>query len=349
MGWTKISLSCAMNKTEQNYQEEETKPVICCVAITKGCMFQCKMCHMWRENKPHKEHMEVDILYWKNFVGSLNDFVGKDLYIHFVGGESLINDGSLTLIKYASNLGCGTVLASNAYLIDEEMAKKIADSGLKEICLSLDSFKEETHDFLRGVKGSYQRVLRAIEYLGRYAKDVQVKINTVITAINLEEIIDLARWVIQDSRIISVNFLAVTQPFDSRPEENWYEKDEYSFLWPKDSEKAGQVMDGLIKLKEEDGRKILNPVPQLKVYKSYFNNPEDYFKQTGCHIYKRVINVSSNGQISMCFYMDNIGNIKQNGLDMEKLWNSSLSCRVRDNIKHCRKNCHLRVNCYFDE
>lgn len=338
-----------MSKMGQDYSQDGSKPLICCVAITKGCMFQCKMCCMWKENKPSKDYTEVDILYWKNFIGSLNNFVGQDLYIHFVGGESLTNDAALTLINYASSLGCGTVLTSNAYLIDEEMSKKIADSGLKEICISLDSFNEETHDFLRGVKGSYRRVISAIKHLNNHAKNVQIKINTVITAINLEGIIDLAGWVIENSPIVSVNFLAVTQPFDTRSEDTWYEKDEYSFLWPKDPEKVDHIMDALIKLKEQNVNKIFNSPSQFRVYKAYFRNPMNYFKQTGCHIYKRVLNVSSNGQISICFYMDPVGNIKQGELDMRKLWNSSLACRVRDDIKNCTKNCHLRVNCYFEE
>lgn len=338
-----------MSQIGQDYREDETKPVICCVAITKGCMFRCKMCYMWKENKPHKEFTEVDVKYWERFIATLRNFVEKTLYIHFVGGESLTSDATLDLIKYASNLGCETVLTSNAYLINEDMAKEIADSGLKEICLSLDSIKEATHDFLRGVKGSYQKVISAIKYLHRYAGNVQIKINTVITEINLVELIDLAQWVIRDPRIISVNFLAVTQPFDTKDDDKWYEKNEYNSLWPKDPDKVERILDALIKLKEENKYKILNPASQLKVYKSYFNNPADYFKQTGCHIYKRVLNVSSNGEISMCFYMDVIGNIKQDEFDFEKLWNSSLAGRVRDNIKNCRKNCHLRVNCYFDE
>lgn len=312
-------------------------------------MFRCKMCYLWKENKPHKEVTEVDVAYWQRFINSLRRFVEKTVYIHFVGGESLSSGATLGLIKYASNLGCETVLVSNAYLIDEDMAKKIADSGLKEICLSLDSIKEETHDFLRGVKGSFQRVIKAIEFLDRYAKNVQLKINTVITQVNLKEIIDLAQWVISDRRIISVNFLAVTQPFDTMEEDKWYEKNEYSLLWPKEPEKAGLIIDGLIKLKEESEFKILNPASQLKMYKLYFNNPQDYFQQTECHIYKRILNVSSNGQMSLCFYMEPIGNIKHEDFDMNRIWNSSLSCRVRDNIKNCRKNCHLRVNCYFDE
>jgi MoaA/NifB/PqqE/SkfB family radical SAM enzyme len=303
---------------------------------------------MWKENKPRREYMEVGIGYWEKFIKSLKDFAGNDLYIHFVGGESLTNDAILPLIKYASILGCGTVLTSNGYLINEDMAKKIADCGLKEIWLSLDGLKADTHDFLRGVKGSFQRVNTAIEYLNKHAKNVRIRINTVMTEINLEEIIGLATRVIENPSIESINFLAVSQPFDTKPEEHWYENNNYNFLWPKAPEKAERIIDILIKLKEKNASKILNSALQFKAYKLYFRNPQDCFRQTGCFIYKRLFHVSQNGQISICFHMDPLGNIKQDEFDMEEIWNSSLAEQVKDKIRNCGKNCHLRVNSYFD-
>lgn len=261
----------------------------------------------------------------------------------------MLNNAALDLIQYASGLGCETVLTSNGYLINETMAKRIADSGLNDICLSLDSFKEESHDFLRGVKGSFQKVSSAIEYLNRYAKNTRIKINTVIMGMNLDEIVDLAKWVINDSRVVFVNFQAITQPFYSRPDDKWYEKSEYGFLWPRDNNKVERIMDELIKLKQENMYKINNPVSQFKLYKRYFKYPQNYIKQTGCHIYKQVINVSSTGQINICHNMGPIGSIKQDGINIGELWYSSQAAAVKNNIKNCRKNCQLLLNCYYDE
>lgn len=338
-----------MNKIRQDYSQDITKPGVYCLAVTKGCMFKCKMCYLWRENKLDKNSDEADILYWERFITALRNFVEGPLCLNFIGGESLTSCAVLSLVKYASGLGCKTALTSNAYLINEDMSKKIADSGLNEIYLSLDSLREETHDFLRGVKGAHKRLINAIEYLHIHADNVQLKINTVITAINLGEIIDLTRWIIRDERIDSVRYLAVMQPFETRPDDDWYKKDEYSFLWPKETEKVEQVMDELIQLKEENARKIINPISQFKVYKSYYRDPQDHFEQAGCDIYKHILNVSSEGQISMCFNMDPIGDIKKEGFNMNKIWDSSLANRVRANIRNCSRNCHLHVNCYFDE
>ncbi len=323
----------------------ENKPGICCLSISEKCMLRCKMCNMWEKNITNS----VDISYWERFLVSLNKFTGNAPYINFVGGESLMSNKTLDIIKYASDLGFLTTLASNGYIINDEMAKKIDDSCLKEISLSLDSLNEETHDFLRGSKGAFRRVINAIEYLYKEARNVQIKINTVIIERNLDEIVDLAKWIIRDSRIVSANFQAITQPFNTKPEDGWYEKKEYRFLWPRNPNKVEYVMDELTKLKHENKHKINNPASQLQIYKSYFKNPQCFIKKTGCHIDKQVINVNSNGQMFICYNYDSIGDIKQENFDIKELWGSLQADLVRNNINTCKKNCQQIINCYYDE
>jgi len=229
------------------------------------------------------------------------------------------------------------------------MAKKIADSGLKEIALSLDTINADTHDFLRGVRGVYERLMHAIQYLHSYAPGLQIKLTAVIMEKNLDDLVDLAKWVIADPRIICVNFQAITQPFNTKPEDGWYEKSEYSFLWPKDLNKVEYIMEELIKLKQENKLKINNPASQFRIYKAYFRNPQSFIKKTSCNIDKQAINITSNGQVFICYNYEPIGNIKQEDFDMEQLWHSLQADLVRNNVQNCRKNCQQIVNCYYDE
>lgn len=337
-----------MNEIGRNYQGGVI-PRICCLSITDNCMLRCKMCYAWRTNEFNNDLHETEITYWERFIKELRDFVAGKLCVYFVGGESLLNKKTLDLIKYASGLGCETVLTSNGYLINEEIAKKIADSGLKDICLSLDSIRESSHDFLRGVKGSFLRVINAIEYLNRHAKNIRIKINTVIMDVNLDEIIDLTNWVINNNAVMFVNFQAITQPFYSRPDDFWYEKKEYAYLWPRELKKVKSVIEELIELKKKNTSKINNPISQLELYKLYFQSPQNYIKQTMCHIYKEVINVSPAGEITICCNMEPIGSIKQDKIDIKELWFSGRYEAVKNNIRNCRKNCHLLLNCYYDE
>lgn len=327
------------------------KPAFCCLVITDRCMLECKMCYKWKKTATHLASCEPGIEDWKRFIASLRRFVKGEFCINFAGGEPLISNKTLELIEYASGAGFDTLLTTNGFLIDEDMAKKINNSGLKHIFISLDSLNEATHDFIRGVRGTHQRAMKAIEYLYQHNKNLRLKIATIIMEKNLGELLSLARWVIEDERVCSINFQAITHPLGTVFDDEWYNKAEYNFLWPKDFKKVQYALGELIELKRES-QKIDNPVSQFKIFKSYFENPREFFiKNVGCHsqIYKRSVNVNSSGQVYICFDMESIGNIKEDDFDVEKLWYSPRGDLSRNSIKNCRKNCESMVNCNYDE
>lgn len=328
--------------------ETEVKFNFCCLTITDRCMFKCKMCYIWKTAScPDSE--EPTIENWKQFIASFRRFTKGKSCISFTGGEVLMSDKTLELISCASQLGIDTLLNSNAYLINEDMAKRLHDAGLKKINLSLDSLNENRHDFLRGIPGSYMRVMKAIGCLHKHAVNLEIHINTVIMESNLDDIIQLALWAIQNERISSIHFQAVSQPFKDIPNDLWYEQKEASLLWPKDRKRTEYVLDELIKLKEKYGEKINNSAAQFRLFKYYFNNPLNFVKRYECHMYKDLINVSPFGDVRICNDMPNIGNIKEEGFDVEEIWYSSKARAVRDNMRKCKKNCALVVSCSYDE
>lgn len=325
------------------------KPFYCCLVVTDKCMLRCKMCHMWKEALSGSVFENPSFEEWKGFIRSLRRFIDGDCCINFAGGETLINDDVLQLVKYACDMGFSTLINTNAFLISEDMAKKISDSGLTQIYISLDSMDESTHDYLRGVKGVYRKVMDAIEYLHSYNKKLLIKISTVILEKNLVEIIDLARWVIEDKRISAINFQAVSQPFNTKHQDSWYEDSRYDFLWPKDSGKVNYIMDKLAELKQKNGSKIDNPVSQFKSFKSYFDNPQSFIKRRECHIHKHAINVSASGEVYMCFDKGSIGNIKADDFELERVWSCPHAESVRKEIMDCRRNCLAMIDCNYDE
>jgi MoaA/NifB/PqqE/SkfB family radical SAM enzyme len=52
---------------------------------------------------------------------------------------------------------------TNGWLLDEEKAKHIKSIGVDRVQLSLDSFYAEEHDRFRGVKGAYDRAMKAVD------------------------------------------------------------------------------------------------------------------------------------------------------------------------------------------
>ena len=322
------------------------EPSYCCIALLESCFMQCKMCYKGRTDPAVRSPNEPSLDNWKSFLADLAVMCVNKPKINFAGGEPLIREETLVLVKYAVQLGFSTQLLTNAYLIDKEKAEQIAESELNDIGISLDGVRGSTHDFLRGREGSYDRVQEAIVLLDKYAPNTTISLNTVISAVNLHELVDLVQWVGTKKTLTGIGFQAVTQPFNTPEEVRWYENPEYSMLWPKNISEVDKVMDELMRIKAEAGSVISNPQNQFAVYKRYFRQPESFLKRDFCHIYKDALNITDKGDIRICFYKPSIGNIKKDSI--KEMWYSKQADDVRTQIKQCRKNCQAMVNCNFE-
>jgi len=300
------------------------------------------MCFKWQNDAAQEKHPTID--QYKNFISDLRTLVDDDFKIHFGGGEALLFDGLLDLVNFSVEKGFLTNIASNGWLIDEDMAKRIGDSGLNEINLSLDSLNEKTHDYLRGVKGVYRRVMQAINYLNKYSPNTHIALLSVIYDWNLHELKSLLNWVINNDKINSIFFLVPMQPNSTGVDNGWWEG-QYGYLWPKDIKQAEFFVDELIKFRSA-GCKIGNSIDQLKAFKLYIRCPDKFVKKTQCNLDKAV-HVSAVGDIFLCFRWDILGNI-QNGDDIKEIWHSERAGAVRQKIKVCRDNCHFLLNCFFE-
>jgi MoaA/NifB/PqqE/SkfB family radical SAM enzyme len=228
------------------------------------------------------------------------------------------------------------------------MANDIIGSSLNTLVFSLDSIRKETHDFLRGVNGTYDRVMNAIELLGKLRNgSLKIHIVTIIMQQNLDDLLKLADWVNRNDAIDSISFQAVMQPFFTPQDNEWHKKEEFLFLWPKDMDKIDYVLDGLAGLKN-NGYKINNPVAQFEIFKSYFKHPERFVKASRCNLGYNSVSVNTSGKIFLCLSMDPISDIRD-GKSMKEIWSSKEAQRVRDSIKECKNNCKSMINCFFEE
>jgi len=334
-----------------NETENSLVPSYCCIALLESCFLRCKMCFKWKNDVTCRLPEEPSLRQWEVFLQGLAELCDRKFQLNFAGGEPLARPEILPLIRCAGRAGFDTLLATNAYLIDEQKAGQLGETGLNNITISLDSANSATHDFLRGKDGSFQRVMAAIANLNTYAKNTKISLCAVISAVNLNEIIDLVKWAQADGRINGIAFQAVTQPFSTAEDLRWYEKEEFSFLWPQNILRVDAVMSELIRLKGygvlREGFQIYNPAYQFEVFRRYFRDPEKFVKTGNCHLDYRAINVTPAGDVHICFNKPAIGNIKD--MDIRTMWFSEKAGRVRREIQTCRKNCQALVNCNFDE
>ncbi len=317
-----------------------------CFGISDDCILRCKMCNKWKEDIFIKEKAKIPSLKdWKNCVSSLRGITDDSFQINFGGGEPFLKEGLLELVRFCKFKNFKTNIATNGYLIDKEVSKKIADSGLDSLIISLDSLNEETHDYLRGVKGVYQKAMDAIGYLDKFCSGLYKGICCVIYEANLDDVVKLVEWVDKDKRLNSIYFMAAMQPNNTPLDEKWREKGEYGFLWPGDSRKACSVIDEIIRLKK-NGSKITNQICQLEAFKLYYQYPDRFVKNTKCNM-DSAVHISSCGDIFLCYRHSLLGNIKTD--DLAKVLSSEKADQIRQDIANCKNNCHFLLNCFFKD
>lgn len=319
-------------------------PSYCCFVLTLSCMMRCKMCNIWSQKEDYSN--ELTIKDWKDCVSSLKGLLDPSYGIILSGGEPFLKEGILDLTSFIARSGYKVSIDTNAYLINEDMAKAIRDSGVWRICISLDSLDKDSHDFLRGKSGSFNRILKAIEHLHKHSPLVGINIQTVITAQNLDGLVNLAKWVEQDERLDYIYFQAVVRPFGTQADADWFREGGFSFLWPQNINKVRAVMDDLIKLTDANS-KIVNIASQLKAYAAYFEDPVNFAKDVNCTIGHRDININPYGDMYLCFKKDSMGNVKAHSIS--NMWHSEKAYAIREKIDRCKQPCHFLLNCSFSE
>ena len=331
-----------------NYEKnllQAGNPRFCDIVISSECFLKCKMCKVWQYG-PQSNELTFEEA--KRFVQSLSEFVKEPLEINVMGGEPLWKEWCLDLCSFISKKGFRSIISTNAYLVDEDMAKRIADSGLNVLAVSLESLNPDTHNYLRGKDDVFSKAMKGIEYLEKYRNpDMAVTILTIIMEKNMDEILELTHWVNNNKMLQNISFLALLETGLVQDRRDWFKSQVYKDLWPQDTQKLYRLMDELIRLGRM-GYKIWNPVSQLDAFKEYYTDPDGFMKETEYQVHDYIIDMDENGSIYLSG--DVLGDIRKD--DLKQLWFSDKANEIRRKIdthgpgKRC---CVINFNCAFPQ
>lgn len=315
------------------------------INVVGGCNFKCKICHTWKDVKT-----KISLESCERFLKCISPFMKKDnTTFCFGGGEPLLHNKICDLIILARNYGYKPSIITNGWLITKSIAEKLIDAGLGAIMISLDSNTESVHDNIRGMKGSYKKIMNAIDLLDSIktenSSNISIGITTTVNALNLSTIPNLVEWVRKSKKINHIRFQVVTQVFNTKPIDEWYLDDRYSFLWPKDKHLIKEIYSELINMKKK-GYPIESSERNLITQKEYFLNPNVKAKHSLCGFYKSIF-VEVNGNISMCMLNKPVANI--NDENLKTIFFRLLIPKEQRYIIKCNKiNCHYDMNCRFN-
>lgn len=303
--------------------------IICC--LTVRCNLRCKQCAFWRTQKTNELTTEE----WKKIILALKYWLGP-YRMQIAGGELFLRNDIVDLIRFGHENGVLMGLVTNGTLINNDLANEIVKSGLSYFDISLDGIRPETHNYIRGIHGVYEKVMATIQYIKQHRNkidnDLSVTIATVIMGNNMDELVDTVKFVEKEG-LDGVSFNPLGPPHDSGGDPLWYKKSE---LWPPkdDLSKLDDVLDELAMMKKK-GARILNSVDQFIEMKKYFRDPSRP-RNDNCMVGVTNFLMSCDGNIHQCFHLPSIGNYKE---PVKMVWNSEKAKIVRKKIKNCTHEC----------
>jgi len=148
---------------------KDKKPVIVW-NMTRRCNLKCVHCYARSEDISYDNELNH-----KQSLAMIDDLAEFGVpVLLFSGGEPLVHPRLIEYAQYAVNKGMRAVISTNGTLITEKKAKALKEIGLSYVGISLDGL-EETHDKFRGVKGSYKKAMKAIEYCQKAGSKVGLR------------------------------------------------------------------------------------------------------------------------------------------------------------------------------
>ena len=102
------------------------------------------------------------------------------------GGEPLLRKDVFDIASYGTSKGLRMALATNGALVDDEVCRRIKESGIRIVSLSLDGSTAAIHDDFRKQPGAFEATLRAAGHFR--SNGIEFLINSSFTKRNQKDI-----------------------------------------------------------------------------------------------------------------------------------------------------------------
>ncbi|MEM5872418.1 MAG: radical SAM protein [Candidatus Aenigmatarchaeota archaeon] len=342
-------------------------PLLVVWNYTNNCNLKCKHCYQ----NAGKKSKELSTNQRKEVIDKLVD--ANVISLAFSGGEPLVEKDFFNVAKYAVKKGLYVAIATNGTLITPRIARKIKETGIEYVEISLDGSDAKTHDNFRGIHGLFKRTVNALRYCVN--EGLVTCIATTVNKNNLNQIAkikDLGEK-IGVNRFVAFNFIPV-----GRGKEN-IKLD----ISPNEREEILKLLSNWLgKSKLE----VVSTAPQfarvcIENFKmpvtSHFNAPLELFKSDtsilesfetlkfvaefigGCGAGRVYCAIQPNGDVTPCVYIPTkVGNILKD--DLKDIWLNSNVLKIlrfgkrKGNCGVCKyKNicggCRARAFAYFND
>lgn len=160
------------------------------IKITYRCNNHCQFCV-----RDYRQELLRDRTF-KEIVGILESHKKQCQEVIFTGGECTSKNDIISLVNYAKKIGYIVVIQSNGRMFFyKDFCKEIIRAGADKFHISLHGHNAKLHDYLTGVKGSFEQTTNGIRNILSFGKILST--NTVINKLNYRLLPQIATLLIK--------------------------------------------------------------------------------------------------------------------------------------------------------
>jgi len=180
----------------KRWSENKVGPFIVEIWPTNRCNLKCIMCGTWANRRRleekkikynPKEEMKSEVSEKRliKLIEEANDLDAREFLITGGGEPFIRKNTTLKLIKEIKNRELFGNLNTNGTLLTEENINQIVGIGWDMIMFSIDAPDVEAHDYIRGMRGCFEKVKKNLFTLKKVKKNLRsdkpkIVFNTVL-------------------------------------------------------------------------------------------------------------------------------------------------------------------------
>lgn len=306
--------------------------------VTYKCNFRCRTCFYadGMNIKSGSSQSELKI----EEIRKISSSLGRLTTLYLSGGEPFFrNDLAEICSVFRGQNGVKNIYLPTNGFYTEKIFEGVRDILYKcpgmnlIVSLPLDGLKK-THDRIKGVPGSFEKVGESIKRLSALKEEypnLSLFIITVISNENINEIIELCEFV---KSSLPVDGHGPT-PLRGLPHDKDLRGPTYE-EWERLSPKLMEYHAYWSRMREKTGVKAILATNRVRylydLYGYVLKNGKMPFR---CRAGDTIAVLEENGDVKLCELTEKIGNVRDGGYDIKKVLSSPQALRLRKSLDRC--------------
>ena len=326
----------------------KNEPVSLVHFVTNRCNARCSFCFIDFDN-PNTFKGELSL----NEIDDLTKNLGKSLLnVNFTGGEPFARKDMLDIAKlYIKNSTIQSIyITTNASLPDriEKFAKEIAsnDSSIEQsFQISIDDLPER-HNKVRKIKNLFDKCMDTYKFLKELnISNINPVVNITVSQENCDNIEEIYKYFTESCKIGSLKACIVRDEGIYKTPTDKTKKIYDAYVWLTNKINSDIKND---KVSNYNKNSIQGKIHQKKDILSYEMVKETYLKPkfiSRCHAGGLFGIITGDGKVFPCEILEKnlMGDLRENQMNLMKIWKNNLSKETRKFIK--KTNCNCTYEC----